>query len=222
MKKITKIIGGLILIAVGVLFALNTLEITSFDIFFDGWWTLFIIVPCFIGLFTEKDKLGNLLGILIGAVLLLACRDIISFDLLWKLLVPAIIVVMGIKLIFSAIYKSKKNSSPKAPKSQKSFAVFSGNDVDFSGESFDGGDYIAIFGGIEVHLENAIIDHDVTINAIAVFGGVDVFLPENVKVKVSSASAFGGVENERKGKLSDSPVTVYVNGSGIFGGVDVK
>ena len=105
---------------------------------------------------------------------------------------------------------------------QKSFAVFSGNDIDFSGESFDGGDYIAIFGGIEVHLENAIIDHDVTINAIAVFGGVDVFLPENVKVKVSSASAFGGVENERKGKLSDSPVTVYVNGSGIFGGVDVK
>ena len=60
MKKITKIIGGLILIAVGVLFALNALKITNFDIFFDGWWTLFIIVPCLIGLFTEKDKIGNL------------------------------------------------------------------------------------------------------------------------------------------------------------------
>ncbi len=222
MKKTTKIIGGIILIAVGIIFALNTLNITNVNIFFDGWWTLFIIVPCFIGLFTEKDKVGNLMGILLGAVLLLACQDIINFDLLWKLLVPAVIVVMGIKLVLGGILKSKKNAPPKVSQSQKNFAVFSGNDVDFSGESFDGGDYIAIFGGIEVHLENAIIDHDVTVNATAIFGGIDIFLPENVKVKVSSASVFGGVGNERKGKTSDSSVTVYINGSGIFGGVDVK
>lgn len=220
MKKITKIIGGLILIAVGVLFALNALKITNFDIFFDGWWTLFIIVPCLIGLFTEKDKIGNLLGIIVGVVLLLACRDIISFDLLWKLIVPAVIVVVGIKLIWGGI--SKKSAPKKSPDSKKHIALFSGSDLDFSGESFDGTDLIAIFGGMEVHLENAVIDHDITVSATAVFGGIEIFLPENVKVKVSSTSIFGGVGNERKGKTSDSPVTVYVNGSGIFGGVDVK
>ena len=49
----------------GVIFGLNALEITDINIFFDGWWTLFIIVPCFIGLFKDDyciilDKgLGN-------------------------------------------------------------------------------------------------------------------------------------------------------------------
>ena len=49
-------IWGLILIAIGLVFGLNALEITNIDIFFDGWWTLFIIVPCFIGLITEREK----------------------------------------------------------------------------------------------------------------------------------------------------------------------
>ena len=53
MKKYGSIILGIILILVGVIFGLNALDITDIDIFFDGWWTLFIIVPCFIGLLTE-------------------------------------------------------------------------------------------------------------------------------------------------------------------------
>ena len=220
MKKITKILWGTALVAVGIILGMKALGITNLEIFFEGWWTLFIIVPSFIGLFTEKDKTGNLIGILIGAVLLLACRDIISFDLLWKMLVPAIIVVMGIKLIWCAM--RKKSSTQKSPDRKKHFAVFAGSDLDFSGEKFEGADFIAVFGGIEVHLENAVIDHDITVNAIATFGGIDIFLPESVNVKVSSTSVFGGVGNERKGKPSDSPVTVYINASGIFGGVDVK
>ncbi len=29
---------------------------------FDGWWTLFIIVPCAIGLITDRDKTGSIIG----------------------------------------------------------------------------------------------------------------------------------------------------------------
>ncbi|MEE1115844.1 MAG: hypothetical protein UH851_03185, partial [Clostridia bacterium] len=40
-------------------FALNAFNITDIDVFFDGWWTLFIIIPCAIGLFTEREKIGG-------------------------------------------------------------------------------------------------------------------------------------------------------------------
>ena len=63
MKKISSVIWGIVLIAAGALFALNALNITNIDIFFDGWWTLFIIVPCAVGLFTEREKTGNIIGI---------------------------------------------------------------------------------------------------------------------------------------------------------------
>lgn len=45
---------GIIILIIGVIIGLNALEITNIDILFDGWWTLFIIVPCLIDLFTSN------------------------------------------------------------------------------------------------------------------------------------------------------------------------
>ena len=45
---------------------INALSIAYIDIFFDGWWTLFIIIPCFIGLFNDRDRTGNLIGLVVG------------------------------------------------------------------------------------------------------------------------------------------------------------
>ena len=45
MKRISSVLWGVVLIAVGVVLALNAFEITSINLFFDGWWTLIIIVP---------------------------------------------------------------------------------------------------------------------------------------------------------------------------------
>ena len=99
MKQIGNILWGIVLITIGVIFGLNALEITSINVFFEGWWTLFIIVPCFIGLIKDNDKTGNLIGLLIGVVLLLCSRNIISFSLIWKLIVPTILVIIGLSFI---------------------------------------------------------------------------------------------------------------------------
>ena len=105
MKRLSSILWGIVLIAVGVIFALNALEIVDLNIFFDGWWTLFIIVPCFIGLFKEEEKTGNLIGLLIGICLLLGMQDILAFDLIWKLMVPVILIMIGLSFLFKDILK---------------------------------------------------------------------------------------------------------------------
>ena len=107
MKRLSKVLWGLALAAVGVLLALNALEIVHVDIFFQGWWTLLIIVPCAINLLTEREKTGSLVGIAIGVVLLLCCRDILSFDLIGKLIWPALIVLVGLKLVIDALRGNK-------------------------------------------------------------------------------------------------------------------
>ena len=61
MKKVENTVIGLILIIIGVIIGLNAFHITNIDLFFDGWWTLFIIVPCFFGLFKDQDKTGNMI-----------------------------------------------------------------------------------------------------------------------------------------------------------------
>ena len=56
MKKLNGILWGVALIVLGLFFSLSALDVIATDIFFTGWWTLFIIVPCLIGFITEKDK----------------------------------------------------------------------------------------------------------------------------------------------------------------------
>ena len=74
MKRMNNMLWGILLIVVGVIFGLNALNITNINVFFDGWWTLFIIVPCFIDLFKEEEKTGNVIGLVIGICLFLACQ----------------------------------------------------------------------------------------------------------------------------------------------------
>lgn len=108
MKKMFGIVSGLLLIAVGVLYILNIFGIVAFEYSLDGWWTLFIILPSLYGLFTSRDKVGNLIGLSIGVYLLLAARDIIEYGVIWKLFIPTVIILLGIKLICKSINGEKK------------------------------------------------------------------------------------------------------------------
>ena len=73
MKKTANWLWGFVLIALGVILGINALGIAHINIFFPGWWTLFIIVPCAIGLFTDEHKGGATFGLVLGICLLLSC-----------------------------------------------------------------------------------------------------------------------------------------------------
>ena len=225
MKKASGILWGIVLIAAGALFALNALNITNIDIFFDGWWTLFIIVPCAVGLFTEREKTGNIIGIAVGVFLLLCCQDILSFSMLWKLLVPAIIVIIGLKMVFTGLFGNKANEiiakiKQNGGETKVGCATFSGCELNYDGEVFEGAELTAVFGGVDCNLKNAIIEKDCAIQVSAIFGGIDIFVPDNVNVKVSSNSIFGGMSN-KTGVHKDAP-TIYISGTCMFGGVEIK
>ena len=113
MKKFGNVLWGLVLIVVGGIFGLNALGITDINIFFDGWWTLFIIVPTFIGLVTDNDKIGNLIGLIIGLIMLFACRGLFDFKLIWKLILPLIFVIIGLSLIFKNNINKEVNEKIK-------------------------------------------------------------------------------------------------------------
>ena len=86
---------------------------------FDGWWTLFIIIPCFIGLFKEREKTGNFIGFLIGIALLLCCQDVLNFDMIWKLAFPLILIIIGIFIIFKDTFDYKLSKEIKKMNEKK-------------------------------------------------------------------------------------------------------
>lgn len=196
------ILWGIVLVIIGVIVGLNALNITNINIFFNGWWTLFIIIPSLIGLLNEKDKTGNIIGLIIGVVLLLGVQNIIDFDLIWKLILPVIIIIVGLSLIFGNNLNKKINNeikkiNNKKGKNEEYCSTFSEQKIDFDDEEFKGVSLTAVFGGITLDLRKAKINEDVVINTTSVFGGIDIYVPDNIKIKVKSTSIFGGVDNKK-------------------------
>ena len=226
MKDSKKILLGFLLLVFAVLIVLNTFGITDIDFFFPGWWALFIIVPRFIGIFTERDKAGNVMGLLLGVGLLLAAQDVIDFSTLWKLAIPAFIIFAAVNMIIVG-FRGKRTQkeaviTAKSDDCSTEFIMFGGNEVKVGPEQeFKGAKLTAIFGGIDYDLSGAVITQDCTIEAVSIFGGIDIILPKNVNVKSNATGIFGGVENKNY-TVPGAEVTVYITGAAIFGGVDIK
>ena len=103
-------------------------------------------------------------------------------------------------------------------------AVFAGRDIRVDNSIFNGADLTAMFGGIDLNLKNAVIQRNVTIDVKAVFGGVDILMPSNVRVVVDVSTIFGGVDNGTRTPLGadENTPTVFIKGTCLFGGVEVK
>lgn len=224
MKKVSRILWGIVLVVLGLLFILKICNVFTFDIFFDGWWTLFIIIPSVIGLICERDKTWNLICLTVGVVLLLCARSVLEWGMMWKLVIPVVAVIVGIRMIFADLFKKKSVPAPavsgNAPKGDMN-ASFGSEKYCYDGQVFKGADLSASFGAVACDARRAIINSDCIINANAKFGAVEILLPDNVNVVVKSEAVFGGVENKRPA-TTEHPFTVTVNANANFGGIEIK
>ena len=227
--KLNNILWGIFLIGIGVILGLNALDITNINLLFDGWWTLLIIIPSFIDLFDENEnKIGSFVWLVIGVCLLFSCLGIISFSKIWKVAFPALMISLGLALIFKDLVNSKikkKISKLNKEKGNKKeyYAVFSEQDVKLSGNGFGGCKLNAIFGGIKYDLTSEDFDGGVVIDATAIFGGIDIIVPNDVCVEISAFPLFGGVCDKRKtNALKDNKKIIYINATCMFGGVEIK
>jgi len=217
MKKLTPIIWGIAIIALGVIFAGNALNLFNINIFFKGWWTLFIIIPSFIGLFKRGSFFSSTLGLVIGFLLLLAAQDFIAWHMVGKIFIPVLIIMVGLSFMFKPNFKAKQISK----KVKKEYVgIFSGCEEKIVNE-FDGANCVAVFGGIDLDLRDTEIKEDIVIECVSVFGGIDIKVPDNVVVKTSGVPIFGGAENKVRTPKDKKTHTVYINYVCVFGGIDV-
>lgn len=224
MKKIGNILWGVVFIVIGLIFGLNAMGVTNIDVFFDGWWTLFIIIPSLIGIIKNGRNVGGYVWLAIGIVLLLSAQGILDMSRVGKLIFPAILVAIGLSIIFKDVATEKVGDKIKElnkDNKEEFYATFSGQKLNYVGNEFNGVNVNAIFGGVDIDLRNAIIEQDQVINATAVFGGVNILAPNNVNVQVKSNSLFGGVSNKTIPNKENVP-TIYVKAFCLFGGAEIK
>lgn len=218
-EKWKKILLAITLIVLGIIVGLNSLEITSINIFFDGWWTLIIIIPSLIGVIDDKDT-GSLVMLLVGILLLLNARGIFVLNVLWKLIIPIILVFMGINVLRNDVFsKSAKKIENVNKKAVYNASFSTKNNV--VKEDVEALSVEAIFGENTIDLRNIEIKEDIYIKALAMFGEVKIITPKDQSIKLNANKFFGSVQNNNKNIVDENKKIININASAIFGEVDI-
>jgi DUF1707 SHOCT-like domain len=82
---------------------------------------------------------------------------------------------------------------------------------------------LALFGGMDLDLRNAIFEAPVVeISGFWCFGGLDIKVPEGIDVRDQTAGVFGGTDIRDIGDPAPGAPTVVIKGMTLFGGVSVR
>lgn len=224
MRRVSNYLWGVALIVLGVLWGLNALDVVNLHLY-PGWWTLFIIVPCLIGLCDGRGdtKTWNLIGLLIGVFLQLSALGALSFDLVVQLIIPIVLIVAGGGIILHAV-SSKQPMERRSKRGEAKFkSALVERKMNFDGQEFSGCTLDATLGGVKCDLRRAKIAKNAKIRANAVFGGIIIYVPHDVEIKVVNAGVMlGGVEDNRKYYADTMKATLNIEAHCFFGGIEIK
>ena len=228
MKRTGKIIGGIALLAFGIVWVLELLDVISISL--EGWWAFFVIIPCFVNIFSDRHKAGAIIGFGIGILLLLAARGIIPWNDIWKYMLCLVAMVWGLSLLFF----NKKScdhchiSGQATPvvldgsKQHKIDVTFGKQEYRYDGQPFEGADVHVSFGFAGLDLRDADLRDGAVITVDCSFGGIQVRLPKGVCVNNGIDTAFAGVDCDCCTQPSDGCKTLHLKGNCNFGGIEIK
>ncbi len=217
----SKYIWGFGLIIAGLLFLVDELY-PSFDagyIFANFWPLIFVVIGVNVITTNPNKPLNGILFILFGIGFTAA--NIVGFNI-WEFW-PVILIIIGISILFNNENASNSTGSSSSNDFENHNIAFWGSEISNNSKSFKGGNISAMFGGIELDLSDAVVSKDGgTLNVNVAFGGIEIKAPRNSKVEVKGTGILGAFENNIKNNEEKKGGTLIINGSAMFGAVEIN
>lgn len=211
---------GIVVVIIGLLFLMSSLDlgINGWDIFSKYWPIILIIIGVFNVVGHNGLRLSGIILILVGGLFLAESTGIFGFNT-WGIIVPAMIIVVGVWLLFP-----RAQNRIISRHFIRQTALFSGASIACDSEEFKGAELFAAFGGIDLDLRAARVgaDKPAKIDVFVAFGGIDVVVPEGYKVIVTGIPLFGGWSNKTTRTNKEGEADIIINALILFGGMDVK
>lgn len=210
---------GILLVVVGFLFLMDTLDILNVGSIFTHWWPLILILIGFAKLKGQDKTKGTILFI-VGVVLLSATLDIINWGNIFRFW-PLILIAIGAAMILK-----RKDASLGGRVSGdfiRANAIFGGVERIVTSQNLTGGDVMALFGGVDLDLRRAKVSPEgCNLTITALFGGVEVIVPPDWNVSNSGMPIFGGIENKTYTGGEKTGGKVHCSCTVAFGGIEIK
>lgn len=216
MKQKTTLLLGIILILIGAGYLCNALFHWHFSIFFNGWWTLFLIIPSIVKMATSGIKRSYVILLLSGIFLL-----IIS-NLPSMLIFPVFVILTGIFILYHTFSSPKNtqqhnyrfssarsNTNNHWNHAENDFSDFPTYSVTFSksvvqntSNNLTGGKIEVFMGSADVDFSMALIKDDITIDVTSVTGTANIIIPKNIKLNIITSNILGTTDFSQAKGLS--------------------
>jgi predicted membrane protein len=223
--NIGRILLGLVVITVGVLFLLDSAGVLNAGDTIGHWWPLAIVALGLLQLAQRPSTLtGSLLLILAGGVLLLFTTDAVQGNA-WGYIWPLAVIAAGIVVLRHWRGAGRLPAGVDRDDTIVATGIFGGPSVASASQQFHSASLTAIFGGVTLDLRTATpAPGGATITATAAFGGIDILVPRGWRITTSSTPLFAGVEDktDTSTQLDDDAPTLHVDALALFGGIEIK
>lgn len=224
-----RVLIGLILLAVGVVLLVDNYSDWRFPR--ETIWPGVLLAIGLVNLLRRGASrwLGAVLAAL-GVVFLLDALGVWSFRMrdVWRLW-PAVLVLVGLRIIFGGRRRRARRSSSSRPASVSPSnglninCLLGSTEERVTGSSFSGGQVTAVFGSAVVDLRGAAITGgEPVVDVTALFGSLVLTVPADWTVELRSTNILGSSHDERLDPPVNSDNRIVVTGLCMFGSIEIK
>lgn len=221
---------GVMIIAVGVIFMLDNL-----DIIYAGsilrYWPAILVVFGAAKIAQARNASGQIFGWIItavGALMLLDRLDFIAFRV-WDWW-PVVLIIVGLNFLRGSWVRKRalsehpfRDVAGDSDSYIKNMALMSGVKRIITSKEFRGGEISALMGGCEIDLRDAEMKgNEAVIDVNIVMGGIEMRVPMGWSVAVEATPIMGGVEDRSYPAKDGTPKKLILTGTIIMGGVEIK
>lgn len=224
-KVKSRVVVGIILVLIGIIFLLRNYDIYIFPDDFLSWEYFFILFGILLFVLSDNKTAG---------IIFLAIGIFNLIPELW----PIIFIIVGAYILLkrssgtSCFHQRffKKDEANIDIGKQNDFledvSIFGGGSKNITTNNFKGGSAVSIFGGSEINLlSSKLAEGENILEVTAIFGGSTFIIPADWKVELDVLSIFGGFSDKRRKDpniVYDSNKVLIVKGLCLFGGGDIK
>jgi len=214
-----RLVVGLAIMAAGILFALDTMDVLRAGDYLRYWPVVLIGIGIARLLEPRDSTRGGLVWILVGSALLAAEAGWVPTARLWALF----LFLVGANMVWRALVPAVRRARRDDPSATVDvFLMMGGIKKGVCCEDFKGGQITAIMGGCEIDLTRAGMPGGVAIiDVFTVWGGVEIRVPEDWNV-VNRGFPFMGAFEDKTRHPAVPRTTLVVRGTAVMGGVEIK
>lgn len=221
----SQMILGAVVIAIGLLFLLDNLDIVNFGQAVSFWPVMFILFGS-LKLADADHRKGNIGGVIligIGIALILRNLGYLYFDM--RAFWPLVLIFIGGAVVYKSIVRRRDPTLMTVKDGSDNIvdvtAILGGFERRITTPNFRGGDITAVMGGCELDLRGSSIEGEAVINVFAAMGGISLKVPTDWSVVLHGTPIMGGFD-EKTIAPQNPTKRLIIKGYALMGGVEVR